>query len=105
MNHPFVLCGFCRPCVFHFCLDEKLQDVGVLLVLVLLSDAAVSGIPAGCLWTQHQVTVVEATLRGFIHDVEPWPRLHHTTDVVLPLVLLLQVLDKSKKKACASQQL
>lgn len=96
MNRPIILCGFCCHRVFHLRLDEELQDVGVLLVLVLLTVAAVRGI-AGSLWAQHQVAVVEATLHGFIHDVEPGPRLHDTHHVVLALVGLLQVLENTTR--------
>lgn len=95
MNCPIILRRLCRHRVFHLRLDEELQDVSVLLVLVLLTVAAVSG-NAGRLRAQHQVAVVEATLHGFIHNVEPGPRLHRASHVVLALVGLLQVLEKQE---------
>lgn len=94
VNRPIILCGLRCHCVFHLRFDEELQDVGVFLVLVLLTVAAVNGV-AGGLRAQHQVAVVEATLHGLIHDVEPGPRLYDPPDVVLALVGLLQVLEKT----------
>lgn len=96
VNRPIIPCGFCRHRVLHLRLDEELQDVGVLLVLGLLTATAV-GCVSGGLWTQHQVAVVEATLHGFVHDVEPGPRLHDTPYVVLALVGLLQVLENTTR--------
>ncbi len=90
MNRPIILCSFRCHRVLHLGFDEELQDVGVFLRLVLLVVAAVSG--GGRLRAQHQVAVVEATLHGFIHDVEPGPRLHPPSNVVLALIRLLQVL-------------
>lgn len=91
MHRPIIPCCLCCHRVLHLCLDEELQDVCVLLGLVGLAVATVSGVSYG-FWTQHQVAVVEATLHGFLHDVEPGPRLYNATDVVLTLVGLLQVL-------------
>lgn len=91
MHRPIILCCLRCHCVLHLCLDEELQNVGVLLVLVRLVVATVNGAP-GRFWTQHQVAVVEPPLHGFIHDVEPGPGLYDAPDVVLPLVGLLQVL-------------
>lgn len=93
---PIMLCSLLRHRVLHLRFDEELQDVGVLLVLAGLVVAAVAGVTGG-LRAQHQVAVVEATVHGFIHDVEPGPRLDDTPDVVLALVGLLQVLQNTAK--------
>ncbi len=95
MNRPIILGGFRCHRVLHLRFDEELQDVGVLLVVVVLAVATVTGIGGG-LGAQHQVAVVEAALHGFIHDVEPGPRLYDTPDVVLTLVGLLQVLEDNE---------
>lgn len=96
MNHPIILCSFRRHCILHLCLDEEFQDVVVFLALV--NVATVSSITTHGLRTQYQATVVQTPLRGFIHDMEPGPRLHHTTYVILSLILLLQILDLNWKQ-------
>lgn len=90
MNHPIILCSFCRHCILHLCLDEEFQDV---VFLALVNVATVSSITTHGLRTQYQVTIVQTPLRGLIHDMKPGPRLHHTTYVILSLILLLQILD------------
>jgi len=86
-----------RHVVVHLRLDEELQDVGALLVVVVVvlvmvvvvvPEAAATAV----LRAQHQVAVVETAMHGFVHDVEPGPRLHDPPGVVLALVGLLQVL-------------
>lgn len=108
MNRPIILCRLRRHRVFHLRLDEELQDVGVLLVLVLVAVAAlccvVVAATAGALRAQHQVTVVQATLHGLVHDVEPGPRLHHPHHAVLALIGLLQIL-QHKSRTNVGQQL
>lgn len=96
VNPPIIRCCFGCHRVLHLRLDEELQNVGVLLVLIGLAVATVTGVASG-LWAQHQVAVVEATLHGFIHDVEPRPRLHNAPHVVLALVWLLQVLERGEQ--------
>lgn len=96
MNRPVVLRRLRRHRVLHLRLDEELQDVRVLLVLVGLAVAAVTGVGGG-VRAQHQVAVVETTLHRFVHDVEPRPRLHHAPQAVLALVRLLQVLEETRR--------
>lgn len=90
MNHPILPCGFRRHGVLHLRLDEEFQNVVVFLALV--DVAAVRCDSTAGLGAQYQATVVQASLRGLVHDVEPGPRLHHATRAVLALVLLPQVL-------------
>lgn len=96
MRRPIILCCLCCHRVLHLRFDEELQDVGVLLDLVRLVVATVNGAPSS-FWTQDQVAVVEPPLHGFIHDVEPGPRLYDTPHVVLTLVGLLQVLEDTAR--------
>lgn len=95
MNHPSLLCSFCRHGILHLRLDEEFQNVVVFLALVNVATVGCVSTPG--LGVQHQVTVVEAPLCGLIHDMEPGPRLHHPACTILSLVLLLQVLHKKKK--------
>lgn len=112
MNRPIILCRLRRHRVFHLRLDEELQDVGVLLVLVLVAVAALGCVvvvvvvvaTAADLWAQHQVTVVETTLHGLVHDVEPGPRLHHPHHAVLALIGLLQILQRKNETNMDQQQ-
>lgn len=97
MNHPVLLCRFCRRRLLHLRLDEELQNVVVLLALLHVATERRVG-TAG-LGAQHQGAVVEAPLRGLVHDVEPGPRLQRAACAVRALVLLLQVLNVGTEAA------
>lgn len=97
MGHPFVLRHLCSDRLLHLRLDEKLQDVRVVLVPAGWSVATVTSegdADVVVLWAQNQIAVVESSLHGLVHDVEPGPGLDHSTKVLLILVWLLQVLTK-----------
>lgn len=90
MDRPPIVGGLLRRRVVHLRLDEELQDVSVLLVVgPEASPTAAGGVVGGSLRAQHQAAVVEAAVHGFIHDVEPGPRLHRPPNAVLALVRLL----------------